>query len=114
WVKRQIAAGREEVAEDYIEHVLDQVELVVANQDVRVLFITPAVLAALCAREGLRRALAQRLRGLIWSGTSIDEASLRAVREHYFPGCTVLGLYGNSLMGIAPQRPALPGEAHAC
>jgi hypothetical protein len=114
WVKRQIAAQRQEVADDYIEHVLDQVEAVVANQDIRVLFITPAVLEALCAREGLRRLLAERLRGLIWSGTSIGDATLRMVRERYFPHCIVLGIYGNSLMGIAPQRPALPDEPYPC
>lgn len=114
WVKRQIAAQRHDVADDYIEHVLDQIELVVANQDIRVLFITPAVLEALCAREPLRRLLADRLLGLIWSGTSIDDATLRTVREHYFPHCTVLGIYGNSLMGIAPQRPSTPDEPYSC
>ncbi|WP_194911666.1 phenazine biosynthesis protein [Catenulispora rubra] len=114
WVKRMIRTGRPELAEEYIDHVLDQVELVTATQNIRVLFITPAVLEALCARTELRERLASRLTGLIWSGTSFDESSLRMVRDHYFPEAVVTGIYGNSLMGIAPQRPPVAEDKQAC
>lgn len=114
WVKRTIATGRPELAEEYIDHVLDQVELVTASQDIRVLFITPPVLEALCARTALRDRLATGLTGLIWSGTSFEESSLRLIQDHYFPEAVVTGIYGNSLMGIAPQRPQAPDDKQAC
>jgi hypothetical protein len=110
WVKRLIASGRRELADEYVEHLLDQIDDIASTQDIRVMFITPAVLEALCARTGLRERVAARLRGLIWSGTSIDAATLQLVEERYFPGTTVVGLYGNSLMGIAPQRPRRPTD----
>lgn len=114
WVRSLIKSGRRDIADEYVEHVLDQVELVAASQDIRVLFITPPVLEALCARSPLRERLAARLRGMIWSGTSIDAVTLQLVEQHYFPETTVVGLYGNSLMGIAPQRPRLADDTRRC
>ncbi|MFD5164244.1 phenazine biosynthesis protein [Streptomyces hawaiiensis] len=109
WVKRLIAQGRRDEADAYVQHVLDQAELIAADQQVGVLFITPPVLEALCVRPALYDLLKGRLGGLIWSGTSISPTTLRLVEEEYFPGIPVVGLYGNSLMGIAPQ---LPREAY--
>ncbi|MDN5383865.1 MULTISPECIES: phenazine biosynthesis protein [Streptomyces] len=114
WVKRLIADGRRDEADAYVQHVLDQAELIVTHQRVGVLFITPPVLEALCARPALHERLTGRLGGLIWSGTSISAGTLRLVEEEYFPGTTVVGLYGNSLMGIAPQLPRDRYPAHRC
>lgn len=109
WLKRMTASGRHGLAEEYIEHVLDQVDMVTADQDIRVLFVTPPVLEALCTRTALRERLAARLAGLIWSGSSFAEESLRMVRDDYFGETAVTGLYTNSLIGAAPQR--LPDAA---
>lgn len=114
WVKRLIATGRPDVAAEYVEHVVDQIELVAANQDIRVLFITPAVLDAVCARQALHERLRERLHGLIWSGTSISPATLALVEEVFFPRTTVVGVYGNSLMGMAPQRVRHPDDSYRC
>ncbi len=114
WVKRLIATERPDLAAEYVEHVLDQVAQIAADQDVAVLFVTPPVLEALVARTELYERLAGTLRALIWSGTSISGTSLRLIEEEFFPNASVVGLYGNSLMGIAPQRVRRPGDEHLC
>ncbi|MGK5441577.1 hypothetical protein ACSNN7_07080 [Micromonospora sp. URMC 105] len=114
WVKLLIRTGRRALADEYVQHVLDQVETIVASQDVRVVFITPPVLEALCARTKLYQRLADHLTGIIWSGTSISPTALRLVETEFFPHAQVRGIYGNSLMGIAPQRPPQPGDAQSC
>ncbi|UFQ19064.1 MULTISPECIES: phenazine biosynthesis protein [Streptomyces] len=114
WVKLLIRTERRPLAEEYVQHVLDQVEIIAESQDIRVLFITPPVLEALCARERLYHLLADRVTGIIWSGTSISGTSLRLLQTEFFPNAEVRGIYGNSLMGIAPQRSPEPGDTHPC
>lgn len=112
WVKRLLAGSRTDLAGEYRDYLLDQVELIVRSQDVRVLFITPPVLEALCARPELHERLAARLEGLLWAGTSISPESLRQIEETFFPRARVAAIYGNTLMGIAPQRPRQEGDVH--
>ncbi|MEY9873004.1 hypothetical protein ABH931_002485 [Streptacidiphilus sp. MAP12-33] len=114
WVKLLIRTDRRQLADEYVQHVLDQVELIAQSQDIRVLFITPPVLEALCGREKLYARLADRVTGIIWSGTSISGTALRLLQTEFFPQAEVRGIYGNSLMGIAPQRAPEPGDTHAC
>jgi phenylacetate-coenzyme A ligase PaaK-like adenylate-forming protein len=114
WVKRLVATDRPDLVAEYVEHVLDQAEQIVEDQEIEVLFITPPILEALVGRIDLHERLAGTVRGLIWSGTSISPTSLRLVEEEFFPDAAVVGLYGNSLMGIAPQRVRRPGDAHRC
>ncbi|WP_033214942.1 phenazine biosynthesis protein [Kitasatospora phosalacinea] len=114
WVKLLIRTDRRPLADEYVQHVLDQVETIAESQDVRVLFVTPPVLEALCARDRLYGLLADRLTGIIWSGTSISGTALRLLETEFFPNARVRGIYGNSLMGIAPQRPPRPGDTHPC
>ncbi|MBA0051238.1 phenazine biosynthesis protein [Streptomyces sp. AJS327] len=114
WVKRLIGAGRVELASEYRDYLLDQMELVVGTQDIAVLFITPPVLEAVCARPGLYEKLARSLRAILWAGTSISPESLRQIEETFFPDATVAAIYGNTLMGIAPQRPRAADDPHPC
>jgi hypothetical protein len=114
WVKRLAAEGRRDEVARYVDHVVDQALAVLADQDVRVVFATPPVLEAICARPAALEALRARARGLIWSGTSIGGETLRLLEDEVFPEATIVGLYGNSLMGIAPQRPRLAGDEQSC
>jgi len=114
WVKRLAAEGRRDEVARYVDHVVDQALAVLADQDVSVIFATPPVLEAICARPAALEAVRARARGLIWSGTSIGAETLRLLEEEIFPGATIVGLYGNSLMGIAPQRPRLAGDQQPC
>lgn len=114
WVKRLVADGRRDEVARYVDHVVDQALAVLADQDVRVVFATPPVLEAICARPPALEAFQARTRGLIWSGTSISGETLRLLEQEIFADATVVGLYGNSLMGIAPQRPRLDGDEQPC
>jgi phenylacetate-coenzyme A ligase PaaK-like adenylate-forming protein len=114
WVKKVIADGRTELADEYVEHVLDQMQAVVDTQDVRVLFITPPMLEAVCARPSLYDKLSERLEGLLWAGTAASPETLRLTEEELFPRTKVRGIYGNTLMGIAAQRLKEPGDEHPC
>ncbi|WP_327066166.1 AMP-binding protein [Kitasatospora sp. NBC_01250] len=114
WVKHLIGSGRTELAAEYREYLLDQVELVVASQNIKVLFITPPVLEALCARPALYDKLAGSLEGILWAGTSISPESLHQIEETFFPNAKVAAIYGNTLMGIAPQRPRQDGDPYPC
>lgn len=114
WVKKLLSTGRVDLANEYREYLLDQVEVVVASQDVRVLFITPPVLEALCSRPSLYERVADRLLGLLWAGTSVSAETLWQVENVFFPNAAVSAIYGNTLMGIAPQRPRVDGDSHPC
>lgn len=114
WVKRLIGSGRPELAAEYRTYLLDQIELVVTTQNIKVLFVTPPMLEAICARPDLYERLAGSLEGILWAGTSISPESLRQIEETFFPRAKVAAIYGNTLMGIAPQRPREAGDAHPC
>lgn len=114
WVKRLLADGRESDADEYVQHLLDQAETILASQPVAVLSTTPPLLEAICARPALHEAVRRTVRAIIWAGTSISAENLRQLDEVFFPEAAVVGIYGNSLMGVAPQRPPRPGDTHRC
>ncbi|MFW6639893.1 phenazine biosynthesis protein [Nocardiopsis algeriensis] len=114
WVKRLLAEGRTELAAEYREYLLDQIELIVQSQDIRAMFITPPVLEALCARDRLYETVAAKVKGLLWAGTSISPESLSQIENTFFPDAAVAAIYGNTLMGIAPQRPKAEGGPFPC
>ncbi|MFD7977075.1 phenazine biosynthesis protein [Streptomyces sp. NPDC059071] len=114
WVKRLLADGREDEAERYVQHLLDQAETVLTSQKVAVLSSTPPLLEALCARPALYELVREQVEAVIWAGTSISAESLRTLDREFFPDAAVVGVYGNSLMGVAPQRPPVDGDRHPC
>jgi hypothetical protein len=114
WVRRLLRRGDRAAAGEYIAHVLDQVQDVLSSQQVSVVVITPPVLEAASARPELEKLLSRQVRTLIWTGTSMTAETLRLFSEEVFPSVTMIGLYGNSLMGIAPQRPPRPDDPVPC
>ncbi|MFI9771605.1 phenazine biosynthesis protein [Streptomyces sp. NPDC052415] len=105
WVKNSVKQGRSEEAGRYVKHILAQARDVLSSQPVSVLFATPPVLEALAADEELLGLVQNKVRGIIWAGTSVSPETLRVFEEEIFPQAAVVGLYGNTMMGIAPQRP---------
>ncbi|HET9380899.1 MAG TPA: AMP-binding protein [Streptomyces sp.] len=114
WVKRLIGSGRTDLAAEYRSYLLDQIEPIVSSQNIKVLFVTPPVLEAICAHPELYDRLSASLEGILWAGTSISPESLRQIEETFFPNAKVAAIYGNTIMGIAPQRPSEPGDSHPC
>lgn len=114
WVKRLLGSGRKAEADEYVQHLLDQAETVLRTQDVAVLSTTPPLLEAICARPELYDLVREKVRAIIWAGTSISAESLRMIEEVFFPGTAVAGVYGNSLMGVAPQRERREADGFPC
>lgn len=114
WVKRCLSEGARRDAARYLNHIIDQAEEVLKSQPISVIFVTPPVLEAVCARPRILELFRRRARALLWAGTSFSAESLRLITEHYFPQARVVGLYGNTLMGIACQRLPQPGDTQPC
>ncbi|MFI9099114.1 AMP-binding protein [Streptomyces fildesensis] len=105
WVKNSVKQGRTDEAARYVKHILAQAHDILTTQPVSVLFATPPVLEALAADEKLLDLVQRKVRGIIWAGTSVSPETLRVFEDELFPDAAVVGLYGNTMMGIAPQRP---------
>lgn len=114
WVRRCIAEGRPEDSRRYIDHILDQVKDVMATQDIRAISTTPRILERIAAREDVYKPMRDKLRGIIWGGTSVDAETLHLFEHELFPGAVIAGAYGNTMMGVAPQRTRRPGDPAAC
>ncbi|MDH2428033.1 phenazine biosynthesis protein [Sphaerisporangium sp. TRM90804] len=114
WVRRCIANGREDESKLYVDHILDQVKDVLLSQDIRAVSTTPRVLESIVARHDVYKVLGDKVRGVIWGGTSMDAETLRLLEQEAFPEATFAGAYGNTMMGMAPQRTRREGDASPC
>ncbi|BDG60215.1 hypothetical protein [Caldinitratiruptor microaerophilus] len=114
WVKRLYRAGRLDEVRRYTAHVIEQALAILRTQPVTVVTTTPPLLQALCEHPEAYERLRARVKGIIWFGTSLSDEALRLLEEELLPGVTVVGWYGNTLMGIACQRPRRPGDPHRC
>lgn len=114
WVKRLAAQGRDEEFGRYLHHILDQVADVLASQPIRAISTTPRVLERIVARPDVYQPLREKVRGIIWGGTSMDSETLRLLETEAFPEATLAGAYGNTMMGVAPQRTRVPGDPVPC
>ncbi|SLM62738.1 MULTISPECIES: hypothetical protein [Dickeya] len=114
WVKKLIQKGDIAQVKAYSKHIIDQAADVLLTQDVSVIFVTPPLLEILCQDQRIYSTLAEQLVAIIWAGTSIDPDSLALLKSEFFAEQKIIGLYGNTLMGIAPQRPATAGDLYPC
>lgn len=114
WARRCLAHGRIDQFRQYVEHILDQVRDVLSTQDIRAVSATPPILEAIATRPDVCEPLRQKVRGIIWGGTSVDAETLRLLREEVFPDAVIQGAYGNTMMGVAPQRPSREGDVAFC
>ena len=114
WVKKLIQKGDVAQVKAYSKHIIGQAVDILSTQNVRVIFVTPPLLEILCQDQRFHSKLAEQLDAIIWAGTSIDSDSLALIKSEYFKDQKIIGLYGNTLMGIAPQRPATPGDLYHC
>ena len=114
WVRRCLGQGRHDLFQLYLDHLLDQVTDVLVSQDIRAISSTPPVFAQMARRPHLLNLLQSKIRGVIWGGTSIDAESLRLLETEVFTDAVVAGAYGNTMMGVAPQRTRRDGDPQPC
>jgi hypothetical protein len=114
WVKRCIRDGDLATVGRYVDHIVDQAADLITTQRLSVLVSTPPILEAICRRPELVARAAEQLRAVIWAGTSATPETLRVLAEEIFVNASLVGLYGNTMGGVAPQRPRRPGDADPC
>lgn len=112
WVRKCIKNNDNVTTKKYLDHIVEQVKDILLDQDIGVIFATPPVLERLTGDNLLLGIMKDRIKGLIWSGTSFSSESIRFLQEEVFPDAKILGLYGNTLMGIAGQRPKKTGDKY--
>ena len=94
--------------ERYLGHVLEQARRVLDQQDIRYLFSTPVVLAALGASLPAPRR--ERIEFIYLGGMPVRGETLAGLGRD-FPRAEFLAGYGNTLFGVIHERQ--PGPANA-
>ncbi|WP_018693712.1 acyl-CoA synthetase family protein [Algicola sagamiensis] len=114
WVKKLILQGKQEEVSRYKHHLLQQAYELIRTQEISILFITPPLLEAICQDPQMLACYQEKIKSIIWAGTSISSETYHLITTHYFPNVIFMGLYGNTMMGIAPQRPPFSEDDEAC
>lgn len=97
---RRLAAGSL-ARTRYLDHVLEQALAILVSQDVRYLFCTPVVLAALAPR--LAEPLRAAVRFVYLGGMPVTAAACEVLGAA-FPAARFLAGYGNTLFGVSHER----------
>jgi phenylacetate-coenzyme A ligase PaaK-like adenylate-forming protein len=111
WVKKLIAAGRADEADAYAEHLIEQAAFVLQTQDIGVLMSTPPLLERLARRDDLVELVRQKVQTIVWGGAHMDADTRQLLRTEVFPGLTLEGNYGSTMvLGGAAERLGLTDE----
>jgi phenylacetate-coenzyme A ligase PaaK-like adenylate-forming protein len=111
WVIKLLKAGQHQAAEAYKQHVIEQaLTLLRAHDTIRCLFTTPKLLEALCEKMSLKKA---GITGVFCGGTEMTPQFHRFAVEELLEGAAFAPTYGNTLMGLAVNRPGPPRDDYA-
>lgn len=106
WVKRLVATGDTAGAGAYVDHLVDQAELVLSSQDIAFLITTPPLLARMSERASVRELIEEKVRLVIWTGAHMDPDTLDFLSTQLFPKTRFRGSYGStSVLSGTVQRP---------
>ncbi len=114
WVKYIAQIGKRELVKDYVNHILMQTRHIMETQNISVMLVTPLVLEAIVKDDGLMKRVQEKVKCIIWAGTSLDEETLHVYQTYLFKEKIIMGIYGNTLMGISPQRPFQEIDTQLC
>jgi phenylacetate-coenzyme A ligase PaaK-like adenylate-forming protein len=111
WVKKLIAAGKADEANAYAEHLIDQAAFVLQTQDIGALVSTPPLLERLARRDDLVELVREKVQLIGWGGAHMDIDTRQLYRTEIFPGLTIVGTYGSTMvLGGATERLGLTDE----
>jgi phenylacetate-coenzyme A ligase PaaK-like adenylate-forming protein len=111
WVKKLVAAGKADEADAYAEHLIDQAEFVLETQDVGLLMCTPPLLERLARRDRLVELVREKVHAIHWGGAHMDADSRHLYRTEVFPGVTIQGFYGSTMvLGGSVERADLTDD----
>lgn len=102
WAKRLSERPSREEFDAYVDHLLEQAIRIIETQSIDVLFTT----ARLLERPAVRDVVADSsIDGILHGGTALNRDTHRVFREDWYADVTLIGEYGNTLMGVAPEVP---------
>ena len=111
WVNVLIQRGAHQELEAYKAHCVDQaLKILRVHDGIQCLFTTPKLLEALCEKISLVKA---GIKGIFCGGTEMDAQFHRFAREELVPGIDFVPTYGNTLMGLALNKPFDPDDNYA-
>jgi hypothetical protein len=111
WVNKLVKHGRQQELEAYKNHVIDQaLNILRAHENIQCLFTTPKLLESLCMKISLPKA---GIKGIFCGGTEMNAQFHRFAREELIPGIDFIPTYGNTLMGLACNKPFDPSDNYA-
>ncbi len=111
WVIRLIKQGQFAVLEDYKDHCIQQALTILrANHEIKCMFTTPKLLEALCEKISLKKA---GITGIFCGGTEMTRQFHRFAREELIEGADFVPTYGNTLMGLACNKPFDPADDYS-
>ena len=111
WVNKLIKRGAHEELELYTDHVVGQaLNILRVHENIHCLFTTPKLLETLCEKINLTNA---GIKGIFCGGTEMNAQFNRFAREELVPGIDFVPTYGNTLMGLAVNKPFDPADNYA-
>lgn len=109
WIKLCLKNGYTAILEEYFDHVFSQAIRILETQNISFIFTTPLLLQRLCERVSLIEKYG--IQGVVFGGTHVTPDVHRLLKEEIIPGIPLCIVYGNTIMGTAPQEPFRnPGE----
>ncbi|MCM3923460.1 phenazine antibiotic biosynthesis protein [Frankia sp. AiPs1] len=115
WVKKCIAAGHPEQADQYADHIIAQARAILESQDIGVLVATPPLLERLVRDDELRKLIADRVQVVEWGGAHMDPDTRYLLRTEVLPRTRLIGRYGSTMVlasaieraGLTPDDPCI-------
>lgn len=103
WIKLCLKKGYTQILEEYLDHVLSQAVAILNTQDISFIFTTPQLLQRLCEKISPKEKCS--LKGIVCGGTHVTPEFHRLLRKEIVSGIPLCLVYGNTIMGVAPQEP---------
>jgi hypothetical protein len=108
WVIKLIKRGDFNEANQYKQHCIDQALTILrSHENIRCMFTTPKLLEALAEKIDLAH---YGIKGIFCGGTELTPQFHRFAREELIPGIDFVPTYGNTLMGLATNKPFDPAD----
>ena len=102
WIKFLIKEDLQDTIETYLNHLIKQALDILDSQNITYLFITPKLLEKLSLHYEIA---SSKIKGIVCGGTQITNEFHRFIKTEIAPKIDFCALYGNTLMGVAPQAP---------
>ncbi len=103
WIKRCLANGQKQIANEYVGHIIDQSNQILKTQRIAYIFTTPKILEELINRIDFKEF---DIQGVVCGGTEISSDTYNFLKKEYFSEIPFVIFYGNTLGGVAIQHPS--------